>query len=42
MLWPSSGTVLVIAWRDWGKRWRISGYLASCPRFELDTYRIQV
>jgi len=41
-LWPSSDTVLAFAWRYWEKPWRISGCLASCTRFELGTYRIQV
>ena len=41
-LWPSSGNILAFAWWDWGKPCRTSGYLVSCPRFELCTHRIQV
>ena len=41
-LWCCSGHILTFAWRDWGKPWRTSGCMASCPTFELGTYRIQV
>jgi len=34
-LWPSSGTLLIFAWRDWGKPWSASGWLASSC-LELD------
>ena len=34
--------LLTFSWRDWGKPWKTSGCLASCQRFELGTYGIQV
>jgi len=39
---PSSGTKLTFECRDWRKLWRTSACLATCPRVELGTYRIQV